>query len=39
MSVKTDEEQRRAAESGFARMQEALATVVTTTFDGRMSDG
>jgi hypothetical protein len=34
----TDEQRQWAQESGFARMQEALATVVPTVFDGRIFD-
>ena len=34
----TDEERQWAEESGFARMQTALGTILTATFDGRTSD-
>jgi hypothetical protein len=34
----TGEQLRRAEESGFARMQTALATIVSATFDGRVFD-
>ena len=34
----TDEERRWAEESGFARMQAALGTVASATFDGRVFD-
>ena len=34
----TDEQRQWAEESGFARMQTALATVVYATFDGRVFD-
>jgi hypothetical protein len=34
----TDEQRQWAQESGFARMQTALATIVPATFDGRLSD-
>jgi hypothetical protein len=34
----TDEERQWAEESGFARMQAALATVAPATFDGRVFD-
>jgi hypothetical protein len=34
----TDEERQWAEESGFARMQTALATIVPATFDGRVFD-
>jgi hypothetical protein len=34
----TDEQKQRAEESGFARMQTALATIVSATFHGEVSD-
>ena len=34
----TDEQRQWAEESGFARMQTALVTIVSATFDGRMDD-
>lgn len=34
----TDEQRQWAAESGFGRMQTALATVVSATFDGQVFD-
>jgi hypothetical protein len=34
----TDEQRQWAGESGFARMQTALATIVSATFDDRLSD-
>jgi len=34
----TDEQRQWAEESGFARMQTALATIVPATFDGRVFD-